>query len=179
MSQVLAVHSSHTHTFSKKPQAFISLVKGMGIAGDAHYGHKVKHRSRVRRDSTQPNLRQVHLIHAELYTMLAEMGFDLRYGQLGENITTVGVELLALGRNTRLLINDAEIMVTGLRNPCGQLDQLQQGLMAAVLSRDDRGRLIRKAGIMGVVTRSGTIYPGDAMGCVATGSDKKIPLEVV
>jgi MOSC domain-containing protein YiiM len=178
MSRVEAVHSSHTHTFSKRPQAFISLVKGMGIAGDAHYGHKVKHRSRVRRDPTQPNLRQVHLIHSELYTMLADMGFELSFGQLGENITTMGVELLALGRDSRLLVNDAEITVTGLRNPCAQLDQLQQGLMAAVLSRDDQGRLIRKAGIMGVVTRAGTIYPGDAIQ-VQPGGTGTIPLEVV
>lgn len=149
---------------SKPNQASIQLLAGLGVDGDAHMGVTVKHRSRVRQDPSQPNLRQVHLIHSELHDELSMAGFELAPGQMGENITTVGIDLLALPRNTRLHIGQSAVVeVTGLRNPCTQLDGIQQGLMNAVLGRDENGNLIRKAGIMGVVLQGGTVKPGDTI----------------
>jgi MOSC domain-containing protein YiiM len=147
---------------AKGNEAAIRLVEGLGVAGDAHAGVTVKHRSRVARDPSQPNLRQVHLIHAELHDELRAAGFDVVAGQMGENITTAGVDLLGLPTGTRLRLGDeAVVEVTGLRNPCAQLDGIQPGLMAATLDRDERGRLIRKAGVMGVVLAGGEVRAGD------------------
>ena len=159
---VTAVSISKEHTFSKSNQASIKLLAGLGVEGDAHLGKTVKHRSRVAKDATQPNLRQVHLIHAELHDELRDAGFDIYPGQMGENITTRGIDLLGLPTNTLLYLgNKAVIKVTGLRNPCAQLDSLQSGLMAAVLDKDEEGNVIRKAGIMGIVVRGGEVKPGD------------------
>ena len=134
----------------------------MGVEGDAHQGATVKHRSRVARDPTQPNLRQVHLVHAELHDELREAGFAVAPGQMGENVTTSGVDLLGLATGTRLHLGSSAIVeVTGLRNPCAQLDKIQKGLMAATLGRDEHGNLVRKAGIMGVVLAEGEVRPGD------------------
>jgi MOSC domain-containing protein YiiM len=127
-------------------------------------GETVKHRSRVRKDPTQPNLRQVHLIHAELFDELRAKGFEVKPGDLGENVTTVGLDLLALPTGTRLHLGSSAIIeVTGLRNPCIQIDDFQKGLMAATLDKDPDGRLIRKAGIMSVVRADGEVRPGDAI----------------
>lgn len=159
---VVAVSRSISHTFSKANQPGIRLLTGLGVEGDAHKGQTVKHRSRVAKDPTQPNLRQVHLIHAELHDELQAVGFRVSAGQMGENITTRGLDLLALPTGTRLYLGDAAIVeVTGLRNPCVQLDRFQPGLMAAVLGRDARGKLIRKAGIMGIVLADGEVRPND------------------
>ena len=161
---VVAVHASPTHTMSKPALASIRLIAGEGVEGDAHRGATVKHRSRVRRDHAQPNLRQVHLIHAELHDELREAGFDLAAGEMGENITTRGLDLLALSAGTRLhLGGEAIIEITGLRNPCTQLDGLRPGLMQAVLDRDDAGNLVRKAGVMAVVLAGGEVRLGDAI----------------
>src|SRR5437762_13400128 len=142
---VTAVSRSNSHTFSKPNQAHIRLLTGLGVEGDAHSGETVKHLSLVRKDPTQPNLRQVHLIHSELHDALRAEGFDISGGQMGENITTRGVPLLDLATGTRLYIGETAIVeVTGLRNPCAQLDGFQQGLMAAVRDRDGEGNLIRK-----------------------------------
>jgi MOSC domain-containing protein YiiM len=149
---------------SKMPVFSIRLLAGLGIAGDAHAGETVKHRSRVARDPTQPNLRQVHLIHAELHEELREAGFVLAPGEMGENITTRGIDLLGLPTGTRLRLGaEAVIEVTGLRNPCNQLNGLRPGLMNATLDRDTAGNLIRKAGVMGVVLTGGDVKPGDAI----------------
>ena len=149
---------------SKVIQQSIRLIEGIGVEGDAHAGATVKHRSRVRQDPSQPNLRQVHLIHAELHDELRAKGFELAPGQMGENITTRGIDLLALPKGTLLHIGDEAIVeVTGLRNPCTQLDGLYPGLMNAVLDRDAEGNLIRKAGIMGIVLRGGQVHPADAV----------------
>ncbi|ROZ77164.1 MOSC domain-containing protein [Ramlibacter sp. WS9] len=137
------------------------LVQGLGVQGDAHLGETVKHRSRVARDSTQPNLRQVHLLHAELFDELMAAGFAVWPGDLGENITTRGLDLLGLSAGTCLHIGKAVIEVTGLRNPCSQIDRFQKGLMAAVLDRDAQGQLVRKAGVMGVVLAGGEVRAGD------------------
>ncbi len=161
---VLAVSSSPTHTFSKPNQGSIRLLAGLGLAGDTHLGATVQHRSRVARDPNQPNLRQVHLIHAELHDELRAAGFAVSAGQMGENITTRGVDLLRLPTGTRLhLGNTAVVEITGLRNPCAQLDTFHPGLMAAVLERDEHGTLIRKAGIMAIVLAGGEVRPGDSI----------------
>jgi hypothetical protein len=159
---VSAVSWSATHTLSKPNRDAIRLVAGLGVAGDAHAGATVKHRSRVARDPTKPNLRQVHLIHAELFDELRASGFALAPGQLGENITTRGIDLLSLPSGTRLALGDTAIVeVTGLRTPCNQMNRIQPGLMAATLFRDARGTLVRKAGVMSIVLAGGEIRRGD------------------
>ena len=159
---VAAVSRSARHTLVKSNEDSIRLLPGLGVDGDAHLGATVKHRSRVARDPTQPNLRQVHLIHAELHEELRAAGFPVSAGQMGENITTQGVDLLGLPAGTRLSLGGAAIVeVTGLRNPCTQLDRIQPGLMAATLGRDEHGNLVRKAGIMGIVVAGGEVRPGD------------------
>lgn len=162
---VTAVSASATHTLIKPKQDSIRLLAGLGVAGDAHLGETVKHRSRVARDPSQPNLRQVHLIHAELHDELRQAGFALFAGQMGENVTTRGVDLLGLPTGARLRLGDETVvLVTGLRNPCAQLERLQPGLMAATLGRDPHGNLIRKAGIMAVVLAGGEVRAGDPIG---------------
>ena len=162
MASVIAVSSSPTHSFSKSGRLSIRLVAGLGVEGDAHQGATVKHRSRVARDPSQPNLRQVHLIHSELFDELRVAGFDLSPGLLGENVTTEGVDLLALPAGTRLRLGATAIVeVTGLRNPCSQMNRIQPGLMPATLGRDPAGNLVRKAGVMAIVVAEGEIYPGD------------------
>ncbi len=159
---VTAVARSPTHTMSKPLAGSIRLLAGLGVAGDAHQGETVKHRSRVARDPAQPNLRQVHLIHAELFDELRAAGFEIAPGQMGENVTTAGLDLLALPTGARLRLGAAGVVeVTGLRNPCSQLDGIQPGLMKATLDRDAAGNLVRKAGIMAVVVAGGDVRPGD------------------
>jgi MOSC domain-containing protein YiiM len=162
---VVAVAQSPVHGFSKPVGAEIRLLAGLGVEGDAHAGDRVKHRSRVARDPTQPNLRQVHLLHAELLEELADRGFALRPGDVGENLLTRGLDVLSLPTGTRLRLGaTAEVEVTGLRNPCAQLDRFQPGLTAAMLGRAPDGGLIRKAGIMAVVLAGGVVRPGDRIG---------------
>lgn len=162
---VVSVHRDREHRFSKPTEDSIRLLAGLGVEGDAHCGVTVQHRSRVRQDPSQPNLRQVHLVHAELFDELADAGFALRPGDIGENICTQGVILLGLPEGTLLRLGaDAVVKVTGLRNPCRQLDAFQQGLTAAVLGRDPDGNLIRKAGIMGIVLTGGIVRAGDPIG---------------
>jgi MOSC domain-containing protein YiiM len=159
---VTAVSRNATHDFSKPAQDQIRLLTGLGVEGDAHLGVTVKHRSRVAQDPTQPNLRQVHLIHAELHDELNAAGFTVSAGQLGENVTTRGVDLLALPVGTLLRLGGgAVVQVTGLRNPCAQINNFQPGMLAAVFDRDAEGNVVRKAGIMGVVLVGGDVRPGD------------------
>ena len=161
---VVAVHRSSSHGFSKHEEDEITLIEGWGVEGDAHAGATVKHRSRVKRDPTAPNLRQVHLLHAELFDELVARGFAVFPGELGENITTRGIELLALPAGTRLQVGpEAEVELTGLRNPCSQIDRFQPGLTAAVLDRDASGAIVRKAGVMAVVCRGGRVRRGDTI----------------
>jgi MOSC domain-containing protein YiiM len=162
---VVAVSSSPTHTLTKPSRSGIQLIAGLGVAGDAHMGEKVKHRSRVARDPDAPNLRQVHLIHAELHDELAASGFTIAPGQMGENITTRGLHLLGLPTGARLHLGRAAIVeITGLRNPCHQLDTIAPGLMAATLARGEDGEVIRKAGVMAIVVVGGEVRPGDGIG---------------
>jgi MOSC domain-containing protein YiiM len=160
---VVAVSQSESHRFSKTPRLWINLLAGLGVEGDAHLGAAVQHRSRVARDPSQPNLRQVHLLHEELFEQLAARGFRLGPGEIGENILTRGVDLLSLPTDTILQIGRATLRMTGLRNPCIQLDRFQRGLMAATLGRDADGNLIRKAGVMSVVVTGGDVRVGDVI----------------
>jgi MOSC domain-containing protein YiiM len=160
-ARVHAVSLSRVHGFSKQGAPQIRLVAGRGVEHDAHAGETVQHRSRVARDPSQPNLRQVHLLHAELFDTLRDSGFSVAPGELGENITTEGIDLLALPTGTLLRLGQALVQLTGLRNPCAQIDRFQRGLMAAVLDRDAQGRLVRKAGVMGIVLQGGEVRPGD------------------
>ena len=159
---VAAVSRSATHTLTKPAADNIRLLAGLGVEGDAHQGTTVKHRSRVVRFADAPNLRQVHLMHAELFDELRQTGFAVGAGQMGENVTTRGLDLLALPRGALLHLGDGAVVeVTGLRNPCRQLDRIQPGLMAATLAQDAAGNLIRKAGIMGIVVAGGEVRSGD------------------
>lgn len=160
--RVLAVHRGSSHHFSKHPEDAITLLEGLGVGGDAHAGRTVKHRSRVARDPSAPNLRQVHLLQSELFDELVARDHAVFPGDLGENITTRGIDLLALPTGTVLQLGaTAQVEVTGLRNPCSQIDRFQRGLMAAVLDRDAQGHLVRKAGVMAVVRQGGIVRPGD------------------
>lgn len=161
---VTGVSSGAYHAFSKTNRGGIRLLAGLGVEDDAHMGALVRHRSRVSKDPTRPNLRQVHLIHAELHDELRAKGFAIAPGQMGENITTRGLDLLGLPANTRLRLGGAAIVeITGLRDPCIQLDRFKPGLMAAVLDRDPQGKLIRKAGVMAIVVAGGEVRPGDSI----------------
>lgn len=161
---VLAVSAAGSHTFGKPTVESVTLLEGLGVEGDAHAGVTVQHRSRVRADPTQPNLRQVHLIHSELHDELRGQGFAVGPGEMGENVTTTGIDLLALPTGTTLRLGpDAVVEVTGLRNPCLQLDRFQAGLMKACLDRDAAGGLVRKAGVMGIVLRGGVVHAGDVI----------------
>jgi MOSC domain-containing protein YiiM len=164
MGVVAAVAARGTHRVTKDAQDSIRLVAGQGVENDAHCGKTVKHRSRVAKDPTQPNLRQVHLIHAELFDMLADKGFAVGPAMMGENITTHGIDLLGLSPGTQLRLGkDAVIEITGLRNPCHQLNGLIPGLMQAVLDRASDGSLIRLAGVMAIVISSGLVAAGDVI----------------
>lgn len=159
---VLAVCASPTYTFSKAPVASVELVAGHGVVGDVHAGPTVRHRSRVKRDPTRPNLRQVHLIHREFLDLAREHGYDVAPGGLGENVTTAGVDLLGLPTDTLLRLGaDATVRVTGLRNPCSQIDDFRAGLLRVAVGRDDVGEIVRRTGVMAVVEVGGAVRPGD------------------
>ncbi len=162
VGRVVAVHRSSDHTFSKEQQPSVTLLAGFGVEGDAHSGPRVKHRSRVARDPEQPNLRQVHLAASELFAEVAEQGFTVEPGQLGENVTTEGLDLITLPVGSTLRLGeDAIVCLTGLRNPCVQIDAFAEGLQGAMLGRDEDGKLVRKTGVMSVVVRGGDVAPGD------------------
>ncbi len=162
MASVVALHVSEWHSFSKQNVGELELIAGVGVAGDAHAGPLVQHRSRVAADPTQPNLRQVHLIAGELFEALAAAGHQVSPGDLGENVTTEGVELHDLPVGSVIRLGEtALIAVTGLRNPCAQIESFQPGLLQQVSYRDGTGALVRRAGIMGVVVLGGVVLVGD------------------
>jgi MOSC domain-containing protein YiiM len=178
MASVVGLHCSDEHSFSKRSVDRIELVAGVGVTGDAHAGPLVQHRSRVAADPDQPNLRQVHLIAGELFGVLAAAGHRVAPGELGENVTTEGLDLHALAVGSVLRLGRALVAVTGLRNPCAQIEGFQRGLLARVVHRDDAGALVRRAGIMGVVVLGGTVEVGDAIG-VSAPPGPQLPLERV
>lgn len=162
VGRVVGVAKDAEHRFSKRRPTELRILPGLGVEGDAHQGVTVKHRSRVAADPTQPNLRQVHLIHAELFDELERKGFAIGPADLGENITTEGVDLLALPRGALLRIGgEAVLEVTGLRNPCVQIERFRPGLLAAVLLKGANGGLICKTGVMSIVQAGGVVRPGD------------------
>ncbi|MFJ8085933.1 MOSC domain-containing protein [Streptomyces sp. NPDC096205] len=176
---IAAVSSNGTYSFTKPNRESITLIAGHGVEGDVHAGTTVKHRFRMAKDPSQPNLRQVHLIHEELLAEVAEAGFQVAAGQLGENVTTRGVDLLGLPAGTRLHLGDeAVVEVTGLRNPCAQIDGFQKGLMKQVVGRDDDGAVRFRAGIMSVVVTGGVVRPGDPVK-VELPEGPHRPLEIV
>ncbi|MEV5434971.1 MOSC domain-containing protein [Streptomyces sp. NPDC052682] len=161
---VAAVSSNGTYSFTKPNRDSITLIAGIGVEGDVHAGVTVKHRSRIAQDPTQPNLRQVHLIHEELFAEVGAAGHHVAPGDLGENITTRDIDLLGLPVGTLLHLGDeAVVEVTGLRNPCVQIEAFQEGLLKKVVGRDESGAVVRKAGIMSVVKVGGVVRPGDAI----------------
>lgn len=174
---VAAVHRNAAHEFTKNPVDAIELVAGLGVVGDAHSGARVKHRSRVAADPMQPNLRQVHLMHAELFEELATKGYEVGPGNLGENLTTSGLDLLELPVGTSLAIGpDVVLALTGLRNPCGQINGFSDGLLKQLVYRDDDGETVRIGGAMSVVVRGGEIRPGDEIR-VGLPSEPHHPME--
>jgi len=193
--RVLAVSLDRAHRFSKVPAESITLVTGMGVRGDAHAGTLVQHRSRVRRDPNQPNLRQVHLLHAEVLDEALAMGYELGPGDLGENVLTAGLDLLGLPTGTLLELGGPVVRLTGLRNPCAQINAFRPGLLKVVLARADGTPtdepapstaspecatvpVIRKAGVMAVVERGGEVRPGQPIG-VALPDTPHMPLRPV
>ncbi|MFF2570598.1 MOSC domain-containing protein [Streptomyces sp. NPDC058084] len=176
---VTTVSSNGVYSFTKPNRESITLLAGLGVEGDVHAGVTVKHRSRVAKDPTVPNLRQVHLIHAELFDDVAGAGFEVSPGDLGENVTTRGIDLLGLPTGTRLHLGaEAVVEVTGLRNPCAQIDDFCHGLLKHVLGRDENGQVVRKAGIMSVVLAGGEVRPGDPIR-VELPAEPHRPLEMV
>jgi MOSC domain-containing protein YiiM len=177
---VTAVSRSKDHTFSKSNELTIRLVAGLGVEGDAHMGDKVKHRYHIlKKGPDTPNLRQVHLIHEELFEELRAAGFNVQPGAIGENVTTRGIDLLTLPRFTRLRLGDeAVVQITGLRNPCRQIEAFQHGLLSAVLGRDSEGNLIRKTGVMAIVVTGGDVTAGDAVSVVLPHGEQRPLLPV-
>jgi hypothetical protein len=163
-ASIVAVSRDGQHRFSKPNVDAITLIEGIGVEGDAHSGTTVQHLSRVARDPSQANLRQVHLIHRELFDEVAANGYSVAPGDMGENVTTNGIDLLGLSQGTRLHLGDeAVIEITGLRNPCTQINGLASGLMKQTLGRDEQGNIIRKAGVMSIVLAGGVVKPGDSI----------------
>jgi len=161
---VVMVSASGTHSFTKQNQKSIKLIKGLGIEGDAHMGEKVQHLSRIKQNPDQPNLRQVHLLHHELFDELSKNGYIVHPGDVGENITTRGIDILGLPTGTKLHIGkEAVVEITGLRNPCQQMNKFQPGLMQACIDHDDDGNPIKKGGIMSIVLEGGLVFPGDTI----------------
>ncbi|WP_030611104.1 MOSC domain-containing protein [Streptomyces fulvoviolaceus] len=176
---VSAVSSNGTYSFTKPNRESITLLAGLGVEGDVHAGATVKHRFRMAKNPSQPNLRQVHLIHEELFEEVRRAGFEVAAGELGENVTTRGIDLLGLPTGTLLRLGDeAVVEVTGLRNPCAQIDNFQKGLMKQVVGRDGEGRVRFKSGVMSVVLSGGVVRPGDPV-VVELPAGPHVPLEIV
>ena len=177
--EIVGVARKLQHTFSKSAEQSLRLVEGLGVEGDAHAGVTVKHRSRVARNPTQPNLRQVHLIQNELLEALRASGFRVAPGSLGENVTTSGIDLLGLPVGSLLHLGESAVVrLTGLRNPCSQIEDFHEGLLAAVIDRNAAGQVVRKTGVMSVVVAGGVVRPGDTVR-VELPPEPHVPLEVV
>jgi hypothetical protein len=158
---VVSVSRDDDHRFSKPLVASVRLIEGYGIEGDAHAGRFMKHRYLVKRQPTLANNRQVHLIQFDLFRELAKLGFEVNPGELGENITTSGIDLLALPLGCLLRVGtSAAVELTGLRTPCGYIDRFRKGLKRAMIVRTDAGPTFR-AGVLGVVRATGEVACGD------------------
>jgi MOSC domain-containing protein YiiM len=175
---VVAVCRSREHRFSKEQRDSINLLAGLGVEGDAHAGETVQHLYRIKLDPTAPNRAQVHFLHAELFDELADQGFVITPGAMGENVLTRGLDLLAMPTGTLFRIGEALVEISGIRDPCKKIDQLGNGLTKALFARDADGGLVRKAGIMGIVLEGGRVRPGDTIE-VTLPPEPHRPLEVV
>lgn len=177
---VIGVARDEEHRFGKVPQPRIRLIAGLGVEGDAHAGATIRHRSRRKKNPEVPNLRQVHLLQAELFEELAEKGFSVRAAEMGENVTTSDIDLLGLPRGAKLRLGaQAVVKLTGLRNPCWQIDaNIGKGAMEATLDRAPDGTLVRKAGVMAIVIEGGEIAPGDAIEVLEL-PEERLPLEAI
>ncbi|TFC02620.1 MOSC domain-containing protein [Cryobacterium mannosilyticum] len=176
---VVSVSRDDRHRFSKPAVGSIRLIEGFGVEGDAHAGATVQHRYLVTRDPSAPNLTQVHLIPAELFDELTALGYQVAPGELGENVTTRGIDLITLPLGARLhLGDDAVVQITGLRSPCSEINGFQKGLMKTLISTDAAGRVVRKAGVMGIVVQGGTVAPHDRIR-VELPAGEQLPLGVV
>ncbi|WP_404402387.1 MOSC domain-containing protein [Pelagibacterium halotolerans] len=162
-AEIVAVHASPAHGFSKQRRDAITLIEGLGVEGDAHAGVTVKHRSRVAADPSQPNLRQVHFIASELLDEVNALGFDVGFGALGENVTTRGIDLISLPRGTRFAIGEAEVEITGLRNPCSQIEAYRPGLLKHMIGKRTDGKPLLRTGVMGIVLKGGIVRANDAI----------------
>jgi MOSC domain-containing protein YiiM len=162
--QVVSVSRSATHRFSKPCLREIVIVTGLGVEGDAHAGVTVKHRYLVRKNPLAPNLSQVHLLQESLFAELKASGLEIGPGDMGENVTTSGLELLTLPLGTRLHLGaQAVVELTGLRTPCLQMDTFRPGLKQACMGRDAEGGVERRAGVMAIALAGGSVRVGDAI----------------
>lgn len=160
---VVSVQLSHKHEFSKPAKDAINLIENFGVEGDAHAGMTDQHLFHIKRFGEHPNLRQVHLIQTELFDAVCELGHVVRPGDLGENIATRHLDLLSLPTGTVLRLgSEAVIELTGLRNPCHQIDNFQSGLLKHCKEVTPDG-VVRKTGVMSIVVHGGIVRPGDAI----------------
>ena len=179
LASVIALASDTGHNFSKITKPVITLVAGFGVQGDAHAGKTVQHLSDKKKNPQAPNLRQVHLIHSELFDELAEQGIDVQPGQMGENIVTRGIDLLGLAEGTQLKFpSGAVIQITGLRSPCKKLNTIHPNLLKAVVEKRADGSVQMKSGVMSIVLESGDIHAGDGIQIVVPKGEHK-PLQCV
>jgi len=171
----VSVNSDDAYRFSKIARQSVRLVEGHGIEGDAHAGRFVKHRYQAKKEPLTPNRRQVHLIQSELFEEMRGFGFIIEPGDLGENVTTVGIDLLALPLGAQLHLGESAVVeLTGLRMPCGLIDKFQTGLKRSMIVRTPRGVTFR-AGVLGIVTSSGDVRPGDLVRAELPASRRALP----
>jgi MOSC domain-containing protein YiiM len=157
---VVAVASKEKHEFSKRTRHAITLVEDHGVEGDVHAGRVIQHRYLAKKMPVMPNNRQVHLIASELFTELGLSGFNVSPGELGENITTAGLDLTNLPLGTRLRLGSSAVVeITGLRTPCSLIDRFQKGLKRAMIMKHEQPRF--RCGVLGVAKATGKIAPGD------------------
>ena len=164
---VAGVFVSGGHTFSKSERYSVTLLQGLGIEGDAHCGSTVQHLSDRKKNSTRSNLRQLHLIQSELIEELNATGFDVRPGDLGENITTGQIDLPALPQGTLLRIGDTAVVeITGLRTPCFKIERFRKGLRSAVTEHRHGGPATLKGALMAIVVAGGVVNRDDRIGVI-------------
>ena len=176
---VLSVSRDDKHRFSKPTVSSIRLVAGFGVEGDSHAGATVQHLYEKKRNPSAPNLCQVHFMAAELFDDLVPTGYTVAPGELGENVTTEGINLMSLPLGTQLHLGaQAVVSVTGMRSPCSLINGYQKGLMKQLIKTDAAGTVHRRGGIMGVVVRGGVVNPGDCIR-VELPAGEQLPLGVV
>ncbi|GIK02293.1 hypothetical protein Aspvir_006342 [Aspergillus viridinutans] len=186
--RILSVSKSSSHSIAKTPVPSITLIPNHGVDGDCHAGQTTQHRAQAQRT---PNLRQVHLVPVETLRELsgrfsaAAAGRNakpLSAGEIGENITTEGVELSTLPLGTELHFlsgegkEEAIVVLTGVREPGPGMDKCRAGLKNVCVVRDG-GRVVRRlAGVMGTVKKGGMLRPGMGIRIVKPASVRPLPV---